>query len=121
MIILALILLLIVAVVVVLMVAAGRSDAIHVEIPYVDISWEATPLALFLLGAVTLILAVVALGLIRAGSRRKMAQRREIKELRKQARSTPSQPANIPPRPVESTPPTTSTDVRDPLYVDRDR
>lgn len=133
MIILALLLLLLVAAIVVLMVLAGRADTVRLEVPELNIAWEPTPLMIFLLGAATILLVGLALAMIRAGSRRKMAQRREIKELRRQAKTTPAAGGGTSPdtRSVPSSGDTStggsspgfgkSADSRDPLYIDRDR
>lgn len=133
MILLAFLLLVLVAAIVVLMVLAGTAPTVRLEIDQLNLAWEPSALMVFLLGAGSVLLLGLALGMIRAGSRRKMAQRREIKELRKQAHSSPSSSSGtgtagttgttgggaIGSRPVTDS--SRTTDVRDPLYVDRDR
>ena len=81
MIVLALIALLVAAAAVVFMIVRG----IHQNVPFSFFAGNFTtnPLTIFIAGAVTLFLVLFALGLIRRGTRRKVAQRREIKRLRK--------------------------------------
>ncbi len=81
MIVLALIALLVAAAAVVFMISRG----IHQDVPFSFFAGDFTtnPLAIFIAGAVTLFLVLFALSLIRRGTRRKVAQRREIKRLRK--------------------------------------
>lgn len=81
MIVLALIALLVAAAAVVFMIFRG----IHQDVPFSFFAGDFTtnPLAIFVAGAVTLFLVLFALSLIRRGTRRKVAQRREIKRLRK--------------------------------------
>lgn len=83
MIVLAVLLLLAVALVTVFLLVAGVDATVPLEWDALNLSWSASPLVLFLLGAVTLLAAMVALGLLRSGTRRKVGKRREIKRLRK--------------------------------------
>ena len=81
MIVLALIALLVAAAAVVFMVVRG----INQDVPFSFFAGDFTtnPLTIFIAGAVTLFLVLFALSLIRRGTRRRVAQRREIKRLRK--------------------------------------
>jgi len=48
------------------------------------------PFWVFLLGAATLLIVMMGLSLLRRGTRRQFQRRREIKQLRKEAQSTPA-------------------------------
>ena len=90
MIVLALIALLVAAAAVVFMIVRGT----HQDVPFSFFAGNFTtnPLTIFIAGAVTLFLVLFALSLIRRGTRRKVAQRREIKRLRKvEETSVPAQ------------------------------
>ena len=90
MIVLALIALLVAAAAVVFMIFRG----IHQDVSFSFFAGNFTtnPLAIFVAGAVTLLLVLFALSLIRRGTRRRVAQRREIKRLRKvEETSVPAQ------------------------------
>ena len=90
MVVLALLLLVVVAAVVVFVLVTGTTGTVELTWEQLNLSFAPSPLVLFLLGAATLLLAVLALGMLRSGSRRGMAKRRELKRLRKieQERST---------------------------------
>ncbi|MEO7744984.1 MAG: hypothetical protein ABIV05_02005 [Actinomycetota bacterium] len=81
MIVLALLALLVAAAAVVFMIFRG----IHQDVSFSFFAGDFTtnPLTIFIAGAVTLFLVLFGLSLIRRGTRRKVAQRREIKRLRK--------------------------------------
>lgn len=81
MIVLALILLLLAAAAVVVVIAVGRTT--NVDFSFFAGDFTTSPLWIFIGGAVTLLLALAGLALIRRGTQRKVAQRREIKRLRK--------------------------------------
>ena len=81
MIILAVLLLAAVAAVVVFVVVAGY-DVSPVSMSWGALELDASPVWIFLLGVVTLLAAELALALLRGGSRRKLAKRRELKRLR---------------------------------------
>ncbi|HZI96754.1 MAG TPA: hypothetical protein VFD41_04425 [Actinomycetales bacterium] len=83
MIVLALLLLIAVVALVLFILVTGASETVLLESDQLNVSWEPTALVVFLLGAVTLLLAVIALGLLRGGTKRKVEQRRELKRLRK--------------------------------------
>lgn len=83
MVVLALLLLVVVAAVVVFVLVTGTTGTVELTWEQLNLSFAPSPLVLFLLGAATLLLAVVALGMLRSGSRRGMAKRRELKRLRK--------------------------------------
>lgn len=81
MIVLAVLLLVAVAAVVIFVVVTGY-DLGPTPLIWGAVEVNASPIWIFLLGAVTLLVAEVALALMRRGSRRKMANRRELKRLR---------------------------------------
>ncbi|MFZ5870472.1 MAG: hypothetical protein ACOYXW_08110, partial [Actinomycetota bacterium] len=81
MILLAVLLLVLVAAIVLFVVVAGTAPVL-LEWEELNLAWEPSALVVFLLGAVTLLLAVLALGMIRAGTRRRVERRRELKRLR---------------------------------------
>lgn len=83
MVVLALLLLVVVAAVVVFVLVTGTTGTVELTWEQLNLSFAPSPLVLFLLGAATLLLAVLALGMLRSGSRRGMAKRRELKRLRK--------------------------------------
>lgn len=83
MVVLALLLLVVVAAVVVFVLVTGTTGTVELTWEQLNLSFAPSPLVLFLLGAATLLLAVVALGMLRSGSRRGLAKRRELKRLRK--------------------------------------
>ena len=90
MIVLALIALLVAAAAVVFMIVRGIHQ--DVRFSFFAGSFTTNPLTIFIAGAVTLFLVLFALSLIRRGTRRKVAQRREIKRLRKvEETSVPAQ------------------------------
>ncbi len=83
MVVIALLLLVVVVAVVVFVVVTGASGTVTLEWDQLNLFFEPSPLVLFLLGAATLLLAVVAIAMLRSGSRRSMAKRRELKRLRR--------------------------------------
>ena len=90
MIVLALIALLVAAAAVVFMIVRGIHQ--NVSFSFFAGNFTTNPLTIFIAGAVTLLLVLFALSLIRRGTRRKVAQRREIKRLRKvEETSVPAQ------------------------------
>lgn len=82
MIVLALLLLVAAAVLVVFIVVTGRTQTVDLTWEALNLSWAPSALVVFLLGALTLLLVVLALGLLRGGTKRKVEQRRELKRLR---------------------------------------
>ncbi|MFP5334719.1 MAG: hypothetical protein ACLGIV_05330 [Actinomycetes bacterium] len=82
MIVLALLLLVVVAAIVLFVVVSGSTETVRLEWDDMNLAWAPSALVVFLLGAVTLLLAVLALGMIRGGTRRKVEQRRELRRLR---------------------------------------
>ncbi len=96
MVVIALLLLIVVVAVVVFVVVTGASGTVTLEWDQLNMFFEPSPLVLFLLGAATLLLAVVAIAMLRSGSRRSMAKRRELKRLRRlegEQGTTPATPA----------------------------
>ncbi len=83
MIVLALLLLLAAAALVVFIVVTGSTGEVPLQWTDLNLTFSPSPLVLFLLGALTLLLVVLALGLLRAGSRRSVEKRRELKRLRR--------------------------------------
>ncbi len=83
MIVLALLLLIAAAAMVVFIVVTGSTGEIPLEWDDMNLAFAPSPLVLFLLGALTLLLAVLALGLLRAGTKRSTEKRRELKQLRR--------------------------------------
>lgn len=90
---LGLLLLLVVAAIVLVMVMGGAAvpDQTLIDWPALGISWGPSALLLFLIGAGTMILLLMAVAMIRAGTRRRVAKSQELRRLRKmenqQARS----------------------------------
>lgn len=82
MIVLAVLLLVLALALVVYVVVSGANQTVSLEWEELNLAWEPTPLVVFLLGAVTLLLVVLALWMIRAGTKRGVAKRRELKRLR---------------------------------------
>ena len=76
------VLLLVVVAAVVAFVLIGGLEAAPAEMSVGALDVSASPLWFFVLGAVTLLAAELALALLRGGSRRKLAKRRELKRLR---------------------------------------
>ncbi len=97
MILLGLLLLLVVAAIVLVMVMGGAAvpDQTLIDWPAVGISWGPSALLLFLIGAGTMVLLFVAVAMIRAGTKRRVAKSQELRRLRKmetqQARTSGSQ------------------------------
>ncbi len=83
MIVIAVLLLIVVVAVVVFVVVTGSSGTVTMEWEQLNFYFAPSPLVLFLLGAVTLLVAVVAIAMLRSGSRRSLAKRKELKRLRK--------------------------------------
>lgn len=115
MIVLAVLCLALVAAMVIFMVFGGFDSSVTVDWDLVNLAWQTNALAVFLAGALTLLVAEFALVLLGRGTRRKVEQRRELKRLRKveqesTAGSRPGQPttghqtaAPTPARPAQST------------------
>lgn len=82
MIVLAVLLLVLALALVVYVVVAGATQTVSLRWDDLNLAWEPTVLVVFLLGALTLLLVGLALWLIRAGTRRSMQKRRELKRLR---------------------------------------
>ncbi|UER53414.1 hypothetical protein HJG43_01270 [Kineosporiaceae bacterium SCSIO 59966] len=82
MIVLAALLLVAVAAVVVFVVVAG-TETVRMEWEALSLAWEPTALGVFLLGALAMLLLGLALVSLRAGTRRRTEQRRELKRLQK--------------------------------------
>lgn len=83
MIVLALLLLIAAAALVVFVIVTGSTQPVALEWDALNLAWDPSVLVVFLLGAVTLLLVVVAFGLLRGGTRRKVEQRRELRRLRR--------------------------------------
>lgn len=82
MILIGLLLLLVVVLIVVVMVMAGN-ETVLIGWDALNIAWTPTALVVFLLGAGTLLLLVLAFAALRAGTRRRVAKGQELKRLRK--------------------------------------
>lgn len=83
MVVIALLLLIVVAAVVVFVVVTGSSGTVTMEWEQLNFFFAPSPLILFLLGAATLLVAVLAIAMLRSGSRRSLAKRKELKRLRR--------------------------------------
>lgn len=81
MIVLAALLLVAVAAVVVFVVVAG-TETVRMEWEALSLAWEPTALGVFLLGALAMLLLGLALVSLRAGTRRRTEQRKELKRLK---------------------------------------
>ena len=92
MIVLAIICLLVAALIVVLMLSVGFAPPITFTTAIGNVTTR--PFWVFLLGAATLLIAMMGLSLLRTGTRRKVHRRREIKQLRKVAKETQTTPAS---------------------------
>ena len=110
MIVLALLLLLAAAALVAYILLTGSTATVLLASDELNLSWEPSALLVFLLGALTLLLVVVALGLLRGGTKRQVSKRRELKRLRQVEQETathdsttapaaPSAPARVPTSP----------------------
>jgi hypothetical protein len=75
----------------VLMAPAALSEAI--ELTAIGVSVNATPLALFVAGALSLALLGLGFAMIGGGARRKAKARKELHQLRKEQTAAPSTPA----------------------------
>lgn len=94
MIIFGLLLLLLVAAIVVVMLMAG-DDTVTIGWDAINLNWTPTALVVFLLGAGTLLLLVLAFAALRSGTRRRVAKSQELRRLRKmdkEAQSTHTGP-----------------------------
>ncbi len=103
MLILGVLLLVIVAIAVVIMVMGG-DQSVTIAWEAVRLDWHPTVLMVFLLGAATLLLLVLAFACLRAGFRRSAAKRRELRRLR-QLDTGPTPVSRVP----ETSPTTDST------------
>lgn len=83
MIVLAVLLLLLVALVVLFVVVTGTTGPVQLEWAQISTTVSLTPLAIFLLGAVSLLLAELALTLLLRGNRKNAERRKELKHLRR--------------------------------------
>ena len=90
MIVLGVLLLIAVAVVAVFVVIAGTGQQTRLTSDLLNLDWRPSVLLVFLLGALCLLVAVLALSLIRRGTRRRVEQRRELKRLRNAERERDS-------------------------------
>jgi hypothetical protein len=63
-------------------VVTGSTETVTLEWDQLNIFWQPSALLVFLLGAVALLLAGIALGLFRRGARKGIQRRRELKRLR---------------------------------------
>lgn len=115
MILLALLLLLAAVALALFMVFGISSDAVSVAIDGLGLSLNTAPLTIYLLGALTMLLTGLAWAMMRAGSRRKLDRRRELKRLRqveKEQSSYSSAPSQVDLR---------NSSTSDPMYADPDR
>jgi len=76
-------LILIAAGVAVVLAAAPEATSRLIDLSAVGVTVSASPLALFIAGAVSVILIGLGLGLINGGARRKASSRKELRDLRK--------------------------------------
>ncbi len=83
MIVLAVLLLLVVALVVLFVVVTGITPTVSLEWSQINTEVTLTALALFLLGAVTLLVAEAGLAMLLRGNRKNWERRRELKRLRR--------------------------------------
>lgn len=104
MIIVGLLLLILAAAIIIVMVMAG-GNTVNIGWDALNLNWSPTALVVFLLGAVTLLLLVVAFGALRAGTRRKVAKGQELRRLRKLEAERAATPATTPPPPQHGAPP----------------
>jgi len=72
-------------------VTAPLATAKVIELSAVGVSVKASPLAMFLAGAISVVLLGVGFALISQGTRRKARRRRELRELRKDQVATPTE------------------------------
>lgn len=100
MIVLGLVLLLVVVAVVVVMVMAG-GNPVNIGWDVLNLNWAPTALTVFLLGAATLLVLVIAFAALRTGMRRGSAKRAELNRLRKiESQRTSAAPPAAAPAPV---------------------
>lgn len=90
MIVLGVLLLIAVAVVTVFVVMSGAGQQTRLTSDMLNLDWRPSVLLVFLLGALCLLVAVVALSMIQRGTRRRVEQRRELKRLRNAERDRDS-------------------------------
>jgi len=64
-------------------VMAPSADAQTIELSALGVTVSATPLAMFVGGALAVLLLTLGFGLVNRGARRRVSSRREIRELRK--------------------------------------
>lgn len=82
MVVIAVLLLVLVLTVVVLVSTGGSSQTVRLEWSQLSLVWEPSVIEVFLVGALTLLVAVVALVLLRRGLGGRVARRRELRRLR---------------------------------------
>ena len=92
MIVLAVLLLLVVVAVVVFVLMTGVDQTVQLTADWLNLDWRPSALMVFLLGAVTLFVAEIALAMIRTGTRRSADRRRELKRLREAERERAAAP-----------------------------
>lgn len=96
MIVLAVLLLVAVVAVVAFVLVAGVDQHVQLTADWLNLDWRPSVILVFLLGAVCLFVAEIALALLRAGFRRNIHRRRELKRLRQrdnQRAAAPEEPA----------------------------
>lgn len=93
MIVLGLLLILMAAGLVVFAVTAPSAALQTIEVTAAGVKVSASPLAMFLFGAGSVILLGLGLALINRGTRRRASSRKELRELRKGQAATATQPA----------------------------
>lgn len=86
---LGLILIVVVVVATIFAVIASGTISTAITLTGLGITISATPLALFIAGALSVFLFVVGFALVTRGTRRKAARSRELRQLRKDQPSTP--------------------------------
>ena len=92
MIVLAVLLLLVVVAVVVFVLMSGVDQTVQLTADWLNLDWRPSALMVFLLGAVTLFVAEIALAMLRSGTRRSAERRRELKRLRDAERERAAAP-----------------------------
>jgi hypothetical protein len=95
-IVLAALLLIVVALLVAFVLTAGVDASVVLSSDWLNVEWDAPVPWLFLLGAVALFLAEIALAMLRSGARRGVNRRRELKRLREAERGRAAAPAGAP-------------------------
>ena len=92
MIVLAVLLLLAVVAVVVFVLMTGVDQTVQLTADWLSLDWRPSALVVFLLGALTLFVAEIALAMLRSGARRSADRRRELKRLRDAERERAAAP-----------------------------